>query len=516
MKYFLFESGDVIGPFSVEELLARKGFGGHNLVCPVEHSEEETYWKEAYLYPEFGLETPAPVNTDSPQEEAFPSEMRDSVAQWQSVSHVDVDAALEKTQQALSIPLARVKEDAPQSGKENAEEEKIKISSLLLEKPEQTDIEQSAAREEVVIQQLAAPANPIEEYFNSVRSGDLGNILGIPDPKANSDMNLARMLEKQFEKTDPNSVPIPAEKEEKDPFDSFMSSIPAEQNTFSFTAFDTLNEKDIATQTNLQNTISGAQKPVLDLQEPEETKETPLEAKPNSSPEIVIPLQEDDPTDSTVSSILEGTWKADKDTAELTEPIKQVPTIEGEKTSSALAKGKVITCAVPEKKRSSSKWLWAALGMLLLLTGIALTWHQYKQDLITTKPVELVAQPVTPVEKPVQEEMSTNTPEPLPVAPVAKPTPEDQAKEIVQQHLLDNNRGTVANYLAKRYAAQLADGYTAMWSAEPLHRNMYVVKYRLAKTRQEPIVYIFQADIVKKKLTGALNNITLDLVGKTK
>ena len=53
MKYCLFEGGDVVGPFSAEELLQRKGFGAHSLVCPQEHSEEESYWKAAREYEEF-------------------------------------------------------------------------------------------------------------------------------------------------------------------------------------------------------------------------------------------------------------------------------------------------------------------------------------------------------------------------------------------------------------------------------------------------------------------------------
>ena len=84
----------------------------------------------------------------------------------------------------------------------------------------------------------------------------------------------------------------------------------------------------------------------------------------------------------------------------------------------------------------------------------------------------------------------------------------------MQNYRLDKGRGTVEEYLNKLYRKQLQEGYAAMWSAEPLHRDSYVVKFRLAKTRKEPIVYIFQADTAKKKLTGALNNITLDLVGK--
>ena len=130
---------------------------------------------------------------------------------------------------------------------------------------------------------------------------------------------------------------------------------------------------------------------------------------------------------------------------------------------------------------------------------------------------QLLDSPVVSAPVPVVE-----TPKPAEkLVPVVEPaviikTPEEQALEIVQNYVLDNNRGTVKNFLNQHYADKLAAGYTEVWSAEPLHRNTYVVKYRLSKTRQEPIMYIFQADTAKKKLTGALNNITLDLVGKIK
>ena len=76
------------------------------------------------------------------------------------------------------------------------------------------------------------------------------------------------------------------------------------------------------------------------------------------------------------------------------------------------------------------------------------------------------------------------------------------------------NFSPIAAYLNQLYRPQLTQGYTASWSVEPLHKSTYIVKYRLTKTRMEPVVYIFQADVEAGKLTGALNNITLDLVGK--
>ena len=84
----------------------------------------------------------------------------------------------------------------------------------------------------------------------------------------------------------------------------------------------------------------------------------------------------------------------------------------------------------------------------------------------------------------------------------------------MQNYQLPGNKGTVAAYLSRLYRSQLSQGYSASWSVEPLHKSTYIVKYRLTKTRMEPVVYIFQADVAAGKLTGALNNITLDLVGK--
>ena len=84
----------------------------------------------------------------------------------------------------------------------------------------------------------------------------------------------------------------------------------------------------------------------------------------------------------------------------------------------------------------------------------------------------------------------------------------------MQNYPLSGNRGKLAAYLTHIYQSQLAQGYTGTWEAEALHKNTYLVKYRLTKTRKEPIIYVFQADVVANKLTGALNNISLDLVGK--
>ena len=229
---------------------------------------------------------------------------------------------------------------------------------------------------------------------------------------------------------------------------------------------------------------------------------------PELAADLIVPLQEDDPNDQTIQSILEGTLRVEKKTSGVEEPIKQVPAKQAE-NSLAKEQGRVIEPAVPAK---SSHFLIKVLGILigvgLLTAGVLLNWSSHEQAMPAVQPAIQEQPPAEPSAE--QEEV----PQVVSIAAEPEPTAEERAKEIVQNYVLDEKRGTVESYLMRRYAQQLAAGYSAHWLAEPLHRNVYVVEYRLSKTRQEPIVYIFQADIEKKKLTGALNNITLDLVGK--
>ena len=189
MKYCLFDGGDVVGPFSADELLAKRGFGAHSLVCPETHSEEEGYWKEAYLYEDFGFQTPQQKASRSTVDgEVFPTEMRHSVA---STDSQEMSAPSEDTD---SVTLSQAEAEEIQTP---TPEDKIQISSLLLragQSNKEDSLATPPAEQSPAADTFSAEPSPIEEYFNSIRSGDLGNILGMPDPKANSDMSLARVL----------------------------------------------------------------------------------------------------------------------------------------------------------------------------------------------------------------------------------------------------------------------------------------------------------------------------------
>lgn len=85
-----------------------------------------------------------------------------------------------------------------------------------------------------------------------------------------------------------------------------------------------------------------------------------------------------------------------------------------------------------------------------------------------------------------------------------------KAQEIVKKYLLDEQRGTIAEYFDKTYVSA---GYQGRWTANPLYANIYVVDYTATRMRAEPIAYLFKVDIQKGVLSAGLNGISMDLIG---
>ncbi len=593
-KYCLFEGGDVVGPFSAQELLKRAGFGPHSLICPDEYSDEEAYWKEANTYEEFGF-APAEAakvektETLNPQQSAqFLKEM-DTVMDELSSFYVGEKEPV-KAQESIKLPSQQeTKEEVPplkisdEAQQTSASEPSItiprttpsartgrKISALLLQASEEMKKKEDAVeqpkpaskpadtsqmpvlpeqkpeseQEKVPTQPLQQPeistesvartiskVNPLEEYFNTMRSGDLGNILGIPDPKENSDMSLARAIQNQFEKTEPN---VASSVGQEDPFDEFAPKSAPEELDESLFSEKTLVETDQETQARLMRSLPDLQKAAplkvagqgpSKLEEPIEPRpkleiepeKDPEETEPPTLQEVIVAEQEDDPDDRTVKTILEGTLRVDTQRREIPEPIKDVPADEAKAPAADQAPAMsdddedfLQDRVVKQQPEGKWKFILMILGAFFLLAGIVLNLLGEEES-----PVEPAAtQTAQPAPQPTEK--STVSAKEVIAAMQAQQAkdPVELAKEIVQKHSLGSGRGTIENYLQQRYQKELQNGYAALWSAEPLHKDVYVVKYRLAKTRKEPIVYIFQVNTTQKKLTGALNNITLDLVGK--
>ena len=789
MKYWLFERGDVVGPFPAEELTGREGFGPQSLVCPEDRGDDDTFWKEAQFYEDFApAASPAPAEPDEKQTSAVPEPVQP--AEKKDVFDEELDSLLSENN-----PLAEAEPSAGETA------EKVHFP------PHEP-----------------AKSGPIEDYFNNIQGGDLGNILGIPDPNENSDMNLARALEKQFKQTEPpvqaqtpvqiesgpfdeftakedlddltpgdglaavaplndNGAPvvlaekplpaeekpkfrlrkkqepkpgedkttpraetqsaqekpaagehlqpaqaeptpaavpeekqtpavqepaghIPADKksapekasaeepqpqaqkeetltEEKQPAETQAPAEKAEENSPAGAADGEAvlpeetqpqtqgavspaeqAEPAPAPQTETTGAAAGAplqaaqevqpepapqaepeteemdsiplsvareplalsvknpdglketpaeetpapangpaetaepeaqtrspqEKPILDIQEtaeeqtsqtaqepegnapqsaPEAEKETsqaaqaPQESAPQAtqtpeetqpqepekeSPQTAqVPAGEQTPAPAAqdpVEEIMSGAVEVNT-APEVPEPIKQVaPVVEPQvnRVKPKLKKTPEIEQFLTEKilpvdeppARRNKGVLWA--GVLLVLLLLAGGFLLLLKPAATKPETAPAAQPLTQSGGAVEELMPDAAVQPevptaqealsLPAAPSAKAksaapaapelNPVDTARQIVQNYNLPNFNGKVSDYFDRIYKDKLAQGYSATWSAERLHNNVYIVKYRLSKTRSEPVVYIFQVDVARNKLTGALNNITLDLVGKIK
>lgn len=255
-------------------------------------------------------------------------------------------------------------------------------------------------------------------------------------------------------------------------------------------------------------------------------------AGPNEDPAVPeaseeVPAGPKDPKEETVRNILRGTLTLSDETEELKEPLKTVP-VEPEvnqikpklnqtpEIEQFLDTQRKHIRRVQNKKAGMMFWVLAGL----LAAGVIFSILRFFSAPETApQPSAEASAPasvpvVLPPSAPVRSALEPRPAPVIPVAPPAKPSASDKALAVVQNYQLPGSKGTVASYFDRIYQNRFDQGYTGTWSAEPLHKNIYIVKYRLSKTRMEPVVYVFQADVAQGKLTGALNNAALDLVGK--
>lgn len=261
--------------------------------------------------------------------------------------------------------------------------------------------------------------------------------------------------------------------------------------------------------------------------------EQPADLRETVQEETAV-LPQEDPREQTVRDILRGklTIPAEE---ELKEPLKTVPIApEVNQIKPKLNQTPEITRFLDRQSRiirhSQNKkadmmlWILAcllALGVLYAILRFVALRPAVSAAVAPPAAVAPSAAAAAPSGPSAAKDLSVPPPTPVlrvpEVKPVLPPTPltaADKALAAVQNYRLSGDRGTIASYFDRIYKTKLSQGYTGNWSAEALHKNIYIVKYRLSKTRLEPVVYVFQADAAREKLTGALNNAALDLVGK--
>ncbi len=513
MKYWLFNGSDVLGPFTPKELAADKSFGATSLVCPENFSDDGDHWQLASTFEELAQWlTPTPLLDDE-----------DTVTLDQ-----ELDTLLhEKSPLLFDGPTT----DGP--------------GLQLPKKP--------------------AKPGPIEDYFNHIEKEDLGEILGIPAPNENSDMDLAHALESQLAQTSSTRrrerEALAAYTGDDETVQALQQSAPEAQELPQAQA-----THHVATATEVFATKApvSAQPPTRgpsadatpSTQHPANAAQVAL-AQPTSA---TSPLAASTPSMPTVDfptlpkiapeplSVAQVAGTAPSEPGEMVQPatdqpeelVSSQPAVSAETPVSdgqeppaiipdpaQLRREKVEVNSINARlkhtqemkdvvRRAQAKQLkkahweqkaWVAVLALGVIVGTLLWAHLRRPQALPPAPQaastarELLDTPAVAVPQP-------------PKALQPELTQENKALAIVQNYPLSGSRGPLATYLNHIYQSQLAQGYTATWQAEALHKNTYIVKYQLTKTRKEPIIYIFQADVALGKLTGALNNISLDLVGK--
>jgi len=89
------------------------------------------------------------------------------------------------------------------------------------------------------------------------------------------------------------------------------------------------------------------------------------------------------------------------------------------------------------------------------------------------------------------------------------------AVDIVKNYRLKEGKGTIETWLSNSYYSGSSANFNSEWSATILHKNIYVVQYRLLRQKKEPVVYQFEVDVEKKKIVRGINNNAIDLLSSS-
>ena len=549
MKFWLFDGNDVTGPFSPQELAARADFSATSLICAENASEDSAGWQMAQMFEAFRfnaatgkVEGVFPVDTNT----LYTTGKLPPVTDTPAPAAEPVSASAQDTW----VPPAKAPEPAP------AELPKTKTAG----KKKKTNAQEKAAAAMKAARSIAV-----------VRLSKHKQLTEPPAPVALARENVELVLPGKQDTPDgaksKPQTPAPAEKETQTPAPQAevlsTCTLPIVNEVLDKSDLPPLPEKSF-------QTVALPDTPAFDLKEfqPHEAQETPV---PEVSPETTDSQEQNQPASqpqpapqAEVEELVPAKETQDSSAAAPAQDAGQEDSVQEEAAKlletfshHSLPKAKPSEYPMPKRPRQRTvsqiekefapppeqeeflleqqllatptrKKARVMLGMLLLivflLSGGAFWASRSAARAKAAKAEPSIAAAMATAPELLQEK-KTKPQQPLATppaqAPAAKPaavpkpdTAADKALALVQNFHLSNNRGTVASYFDRLYQPNMEQGYTASWSVEPLHKNTYIVKYRLTKTRMEPIVYVFQADVKKGKLTGALNNIALDLVGR--
>ena len=213
---------------------------------------------------------------------------------------------------------------------------------------------------------------------------------------------------------------------------------------------------------------------------------------------------------------------SDKKTQQNTDDIQETNNVQGNKDLLEISNNKIISSSDGRvKKRKSNDLLFVLCFLVIMIVAIALCmafWNMMNENKKsgTSLPVSKNAEQISETEEessfvPEIAQQQMNGPEIKTNDTPQQPKTilsEEQVINIVKSTKLKDNKGTIGNYLDEVYGKD----YQSSWSAKPFTDKIYIVEFFASQVRSEPYVYLFRVDMDQKKITGALNNITLDLL----
>lgn len=208
-----------------------------------------------------------------------------------------------------------------------------------------------------------------------------------------------------------------------------------------------------------------------------------------------------------------------RDSSANTENIKEMDSVKGNRDLLEISNNKIISSSDGRvKKKKSNDLLFILSFLVLMIVAIALCmafWNMMNggrniQQEPSAQSQNTLQSSEAKTDNSLMPEISEQKNKELSEEEILKPklSLEEQVIDIVKNTQLTNNRGTIGDYLNKVYG----DNYQSSWSTKPFTENVYIVEFFASQVRSEPFVYLFRVDIDQKKITGALNNITLDLL----
>lgn len=569
MKYWFFDGNDVIGPFTPKELLARTGFSSVSLVCPENFSDKEDNWKMAYSFPDFNFSAPEKTEPPlSPSDTASFDRELDTLLKEQLAVEEPQDPSGLNEPPSFTLPKKPAKPGPIEDYFNHINQEDLggilgipdpdENSDMNLARALKSQFDATNPPTDKQISTEPIENDPFDEFTVEEDSSEKGEVVSSekktdkPSVKNTTKQELPASValssveedeplsfaekanQKKEDKHSPTEVEETSDKSDSAENTAALDVLPSEDApTFSLPVVGEENKTPVEEQDTFRSKFLAEVGNISSEPVPQEKKQTeePVEKESSQEAEEMIEQQETvEPEEILADTTPESTEKKPEteEKAPQTEEEKEKSSV-FEKTFEKPVLNQVRTALkqTPEieafltqrikknEKTKTSKLVLLIVLFFLLLVVLFIFSNKTEEETVSVQPSAAAKQ----TDIPISQLPDIPTPPPAENAPFVPPpaliqTAEEKALDIVQNHPLSGGRGTVSSYLNRLYSAKFAQGYEAQWDVEPLHKNVYIVKYRLTKTRMEPIVYVFQADTARKKLTAALNNVTLDLVGK--